>query len=56
MTKTEQDRADFKEYWGEEAVTRHYDGITDAELLTLQVWGACQAVLKLERERQQKLN
>lgn len=52
MTNNEQDCADFKEFWGEEAVTRHYDDITDAELLTLQVWGACQAVLKLERERQ----
>ena len=38
MTNNEQDCADFKEFWGEEAVTRHYDDITDAELLTLQVW------------------
>ena len=52
MTNNEQDCADFKEFWGEEAVTRHYDDITDAELLTLQVWGACQAALKIERERQ----
>ena len=52
MTNNEQDRTDFIQFWGEEAVTWYYDGITDAELLTLQVWGACQAALEIERERQ----